>query len=130
VLALLSPYLPFISLSLLVLVFCVRGLSQISVSVVPKHLAEHHHAAGHGQSKPNQNPYLPPPVGRLKWSFNPCTLIINLFGPVYGSVLLCLSVLGIVFTVYWYFSIIIAPFASIKTLHGRRMLGSEPKFAL
>ena len=29
---------------------------------------------GAARSEPNTNPYLPPPVGRLKWSWNPFVL--------------------------------------------------------
>jgi hypothetical protein len=34
---------------------------------------------GKGRSEPNINPYLPSPVGRMQWSWNPYTLIVNIF---------------------------------------------------
>ena len=36
---------------------------------------------GKGRSEPNVNPYLPPPVGRFEWSFNPFKLLRQCVGP-------------------------------------------------
>ena len=36
---------------------------------------------GTGRDEPNCNPYLPPPEGRISWSWNPCVLIGQLVGP-------------------------------------------------
>ena len=36
---------------------------------------------GKGRSDPNINPFLPPPVGRFEWSFNPFKLIRQCVGP-------------------------------------------------
>ena len=36
---------------------------------------------GTGRSEPNLNPFCPPPVGRLKWSWNPFVLGTQLCGP-------------------------------------------------
>ena len=36
---------------------------------------------GKGRSDPNVNPYLPPPVGRFEWSFNPFKLLRQCVGP-------------------------------------------------
>merc|ERR1712025_760191 len=47
---------------------------------MPRKVAEAR-AAGFGRSTPNQNPYLPPPVGRFKLSLNPFTLCEDLLGP-------------------------------------------------
>jgi hypothetical protein len=46
-------------------------------------------AAGAARSEPNTNPYLPPPVGRLKWSWNPFVLGSELCGPVLCAKLFC-----------------------------------------
>jgi len=37
--------------------------------------------AGVGRGNPNQNPFLPDPVGRWKFSWNPYTLLLSLVGP-------------------------------------------------
>ncbi|CAM9674905.1 unnamed protein product, partial [Phaeothamnion confervicola] len=36
---------------------------------------------GFGRSEPNNTPYMPPPAGRLKFSFNPFVMGAELFGP-------------------------------------------------
>ena len=33
---------------------------------------------GQGRSEPNANPFLMPPIGRVKWSWNPITLAVNI----------------------------------------------------
>ena len=33
--------------------------------------------AGQGRSSPNATPYLPPPVGRIHWSWNPIAMIVR-----------------------------------------------------
>merc|ERR1711871_441248 len=44
---------------------------------------------GAARSEPNTNPYLPPPVGRLKWSWNPFVLGSELCGPVLCAQFFC-----------------------------------------
>ena len=36
---------------------------------------------GHGRSEPNQNPCLPPPTGRFKFTLNPFSLLYQMVGP-------------------------------------------------
>lgn len=36
---------------------------------------------GDGRNDPNVNPFLPPPVGRLKFTLNPFAMINQLIGP-------------------------------------------------
>ena len=36
---------------------------------------------GSGRDEPNHEPYLPPPVGRISFSLNPCTMYKQLIGP-------------------------------------------------
>ena len=31
---------------------------------------------GQGRDSPNQHPFLPPPLGRIKWTWNPFDLIV------------------------------------------------------
>ena len=51
-----------------------------SLEVVPQWYADMH-PVGKGRDEPNQNPYLPPPVGRIKFSLNPFTMLNQLTGP-------------------------------------------------
>jgi hypothetical protein len=34
---------------------------------------------GKGREDPNKDPYLPPPIGRMQFSWNPYTLIVKYF---------------------------------------------------
>lgn len=56
------------------------GKLLISLELLPKENAEAQ-PVGSGRSDPNQNPYLPPPAGRMKFSFNPFRLSMSLLGP-------------------------------------------------
>lgn len=66
--------------------FClnVRSLTPgkllISLELLPKDAADAQ-PVGSGRNEPNQNPYLPPPAGRMKFSFNPFRLSMSLLGP-------------------------------------------------
>lgn len=52
---------------------------------------------GAGRNEPNNNPYLPPPVGRLKWSWNPFVLGSELCGPkICSSIFCCLICIAFV----------------------------------
>ena len=51
----------------------------ISLEVLPMKIAEEC-KVGKGRDEPNVNPHLPPPIGRMQWSWNPYTLfVIKLF---------------------------------------------------
>lgn len=63
-----------------------RGSLAVSVTIVPESETVTR-PVGAGRDEPNSNPYLPPPVGRLTFSFNPLSLIWALFGP--ECVLIC-----------------------------------------
>jgi len=52
----------------------------ISVEIVPWEIAEAQ-PVGSGRSEPNQNPYLPPPTGRMQFSFNPFRTAYDIIGP-------------------------------------------------
>ena len=54
---------------------CPFGRVCISLEVLPKNIADEC-KVGKGRDEPNVNPYLPPPVGRMQWSWNPYTLIV------------------------------------------------------
>jgi hypothetical protein len=54
-----------------------RGRLAISLSIVPQSEVESR-PVGSGRDEPNNNPYLPPPFGRMSFSFNPLDLIWSL----------------------------------------------------
>jgi hypothetical protein len=54
-----------------------RGKLAISISIVPEADAISR-PVGTGREEPNNNPYLPPPVGRFSFSFNPLNMIFSL----------------------------------------------------
>ena len=51
-----------------------------ALEVVPEWYAELH-PVGKGRDEPNMNPYLPPPVGRIKFTLNPITCLNQFTGP-------------------------------------------------
>jgi len=58
------------------------GKIKISFQLVPMEVAAIN-KAGQGRSDPNQDPFLPPPMGRINWSWNPLNMWEQLVGPVY-----------------------------------------------
>ena len=56
------------------------GSVAISIQIWPKDRATAM-PAGAARNEPNSNPFLPPPVGRIKWSWNPFVLGAELCGP-------------------------------------------------
>ena len=52
----------------------LNGKMRIQISIVPK---EHHenNENSEARSEPNHSPYLPPPIGRMKFSWNPWTML-------------------------------------------------------
>uniref|UniRef100_K3WDA2 C2 domain-containing protein n=1 Tax=Globisporangium ultimum (strain ATCC 200006 / CBS 805.95 / DAOM BR144) TaxID=431595 RepID=K3WDA2_GLOUD len=56
------------------------GRIGISVQIVPE-LEAQMNPVGKGQEAPNMNPYLPPPVGRMRLSANPIMMLKELVGP-------------------------------------------------
>lgn len=65
-----------------VLALCApqQGRLGISVQIVPEQEALAN-PVGKGQDAPNMNPYLPPPVGRMRLSANPFLMLRELIGP-------------------------------------------------
>ena len=51
-----------------------------SLEVLPQWYADLH-PVGKGREEPNMSPYLPPPVGRIKFSLNPLTMLNQFTGP-------------------------------------------------
>jgi hypothetical protein len=51
----------------------------VTVEVIPKELVDAL-PVGKGRNAPNQYPYLPPPVGRMRFSLNPFYILQELLG--------------------------------------------------
>ena len=58
----------------------MNGKVRISVNLTPVGMAEAN-PVGSGRSEPNHSPFLPPPVGRIKFSPNPIANLMQLVGP-------------------------------------------------
>ena len=54
------------------------GKVRLTIHVVPIDLAEKN-AVGTGRSEPNHSPFCPPPVGRIKFSFNPLEMFVRIY---------------------------------------------------
>ena len=57
-----------------------KGRVLCSLEMVPKWKMEMN-PVGLGRDEPNVDPYLPPPVGRIEFTLNPCKMINQLVGP-------------------------------------------------
>ena len=66
-----------------------EGRVLCSLEIVPKWYAELH-PVGKGRDEPNMNPYLPPPVGRIKFTMNPFKLLNQLTGPKFRKKCYCI----------------------------------------
>ena len=64
-----------------------------SLEIVPQWYAELH-PVGKGRDEPNMNPYLPPPVGRIKFTLNPITCLNQFTGPKFRKK--CYKIVGII----------------------------------
>ena len=84
-----------------------------SVEIVPKDLADQE-PVGKGREKPNINPFLPPPVGRMEFTLNPFKMVNQLVGPKFRKkcYCLCILILIIVYLVY-----------ALPTILGRLLTG-------
>ena len=74
-----------------------------SLEVLPQWYADLH-PVGKGRDEPNMNPYLPPPVGRIKFSLNPFTMLNQLTGPKFRKkcyIIIC----SICLTIYLIFMV-------------------------
>lgn len=57
-----------------------NGHARLQIDICPKAYAEKN-KVGAARDQPNVSPFLPPPVGRLSFSFNPCVMYKQLVGP-------------------------------------------------
>ena len=83
------------------------------MEIVPKDLADQE-PVGKGREKPNINPFLPPPVGRMEFTLNPFKMVNQLVGPKFRKkcYCLCILILIIVYLVY-----------ALPTILGRLLTG-------
>jgi hypothetical protein len=66
-----------------------HGEIMLSVSILPKLVADTKKPNGQGRSEPNQFPFLPDPTGRFEFTFNPFKLISRICGPRFRYQILC-----------------------------------------
>ena len=52
----------------------------LSIQIVPKPQVDSR-PNGFGRDEPNNNPYCPPPIGRMELSVNPCYMLKQMLGP-------------------------------------------------
>lgn len=57
-----------------------HGLVRIRIDITTMEYAEKN-KVGSARDEPNNNPFLPPPIGRLHFSLNPCEMYKQLIGP-------------------------------------------------
>ena len=74
-----------------------------SLEILPMWKAEAN-KVGLGRKEPNYAPYLPPPVGRFQWSWNPLKLFNQCIGPrfrkkIYKGLAICCCVIYLVFLI-------------------------------
>ena len=71
-----------------------NGFVRIQLEIVPSDYADTN-KVGDAREEPNQNPFLPPPVGRLSFSLNPCVMFRQLVGPAMRRKIYCYCCLAI-----------------------------------
>ena len=64
------------------------GRVQVSFELMPKSFAEAC-PVGSGRDDPNIDPFLPPPIGRIKWSWNPFDMLAQMCGRSFRYKLYC-----------------------------------------
>ena len=65
-----------------------NGFVRIQIEICPADYAEKN-VVGSAREEPNANPFLPPPVGRLSFSLNPCVMFQQLVGPAMRRKIYC-----------------------------------------
>lgn len=50
-----------------------NGFVRVQIDILPKDYADVNNV-GAAREEPNANPFLPPPIGRLSFSLNPCKM--------------------------------------------------------
>jgi len=65
-----------------------KGQIQLSIKLFPQEKADACQN-GDGRDSPNIDPWLPPPVGRLVFTLNPCKMFNQLVGPAFRRKICC-----------------------------------------
>lgn len=73
------------------------GQCLIGIKIYPIEKAELQ-PAGIGRSEPNADPFVPPPTGRLSFTWNPISMISQLLGPRLCCILCCCLMIALVVT--------------------------------
>ena len=93
-----------------------------SMEILPMWKAEAN-PVGLGRKEPNHSPYLPPPVGRFQWSWNPFKIFNQCIGPrfrkkIYKGLAICCCVVYLIFLIpyiiYHLSGQIVNPFNYVK----------------
>lgn len=95
-----------------------RGSIAISVSIVPESEAKSR-PVGTGREEPNNNPYLPPPVGRFMFSFSPLSMfcqLLTLIDPCILMWLCCCCVCVCFIGIFAFISIYLSGIESLISL--------------
>ncbi|CAM9931789.1 unnamed protein product [Discosporangium mesarthrocarpum] len=71
------------------------GACCISVHILPIAQAELM-PVGTGRAEPNNSPFLPPPTGRLKFGWNPISVLAQLLGPTLCFRLACICCIAVI----------------------------------
>lgn len=71
------------------------GQCLIGIQIFPAEKAEVQ-PAGLGRTEPNDSPFLPPPNGRLKFGWNPISMLSQLLGPRLCCILCCAVCIALV----------------------------------
>lgn len=71
------------------------GQCLIGIQIFPAAKAEVQ-PAGIGRTEPNNSPFLPPPNGRLKFGWNPISMLSQLLGPRLCCILCCAVCIALV----------------------------------
>ena len=82
-----------------------NGYVRVRIDIVPGEYAAKN-PVGSAREDPNIEPYLPPPVGRISWSINPCTMYKQLIGPAARRkicIWLCCAVCIVLFVLIAYY---------------------------
>jgi hypothetical protein len=85
-----------------------NGFVRIQIEIVPLDYAEKN-KVGSGRDEPNVNPFLPPPIGRLSFSLNPCVMFKQLVGPAMRRKIYCYCGILCFLTICLMLSIFVLP---------------------
>ncbi len=101
-----------VSLSYCYCCCCAQGKLAVSIQIIPEEMAKAR-PTGIGREDPNNNPYLPPPVGRMQLSLNPIDMLRQLMGPEIWRKFCCCCCCLVSFVVMGILGSVLGPFVTI-----------------